>query len=248
MDADPAPEREYTIDELAAHTGVPSRTIRFYQAKGALQAPAIRGRKAFYTDAHVERLKLIGDLQDRGLRIRAIRDLVVRLDKGELQIDEWLGLEARLQERWHDEEPVLYDEAELATLLGDRRAGLAADLARLGFLERRGRSWFAPSPQQLRAALQLLDGGIDPSVTRAGVDLVRKNVGRLAEELLALYVKHAGDGFGASDSGTDLGAAFASVRPVALETVQRVFGQEMERVLGELVASGAAAKVARRRR
>src|SRR5690349_16595231 len=72
---------EYTIDQLATMTRVPSRTIRFYQSKGALQPPQIRGRVAFYGAAHVERLKLIGSLQDRGLSIRAIRDLLQQADK-----------------------------------------------------------------------------------------------------------------------------------------------------------------------
>ena len=35
----------YTIDELTAATGVPSRTIRFYQSKGTLEKPEIRGRR-----------------------------------------------------------------------------------------------------------------------------------------------------------------------------------------------------------
>jgi len=39
---------EYTIDDLAAVSRVPSRTIRFYQSKGALQSPKIKGRVAFY--------------------------------------------------------------------------------------------------------------------------------------------------------------------------------------------------------
>ena len=42
--------REFTIDELAAETQVPSRTIRFYQSKKALPAPERRGRKAVYTE------------------------------------------------------------------------------------------------------------------------------------------------------------------------------------------------------
>ena len=52
-------EATYTIDQLAAHTGVPSRTIRFYQSRGALPAPVRRGRKAYYGPTHVERLELI---------------------------------------------------------------------------------------------------------------------------------------------------------------------------------------------
>ena len=77
--------RDRTIDELSALTQVSSRTIRFYQAKGALPRPTIRGRVAFYDDTHVERLKLIAELQDRGLRIKAIKDLVQKLDRGELE-------------------------------------------------------------------------------------------------------------------------------------------------------------------
>ena len=45
-------------------------------ASGALMPPEIRGRVAYYGPAHVERLKLIAQLQDRGLRIDAIRDLL----------------------------------------------------------------------------------------------------------------------------------------------------------------------------
>ncbi|MFA9411238.1 MAG: helix-turn-helix domain-containing protein, partial [Deltaproteobacteria bacterium] len=76
-------EAKYTIDQLAAHTGVPSRTIRFYQSKGALPAPVRRGRKAYYDARHVERLGLIARLQDRGLQIRAIRNLLDQLDCGQ---------------------------------------------------------------------------------------------------------------------------------------------------------------------
>ena len=82
--------REYTIDELAAASQVPSRTIRFYQSKGALPHPQIRGRVAYYGPAHIERLKLIASLQDRGLRIDAIRELTSRIDRGELDVNEWL--------------------------------------------------------------------------------------------------------------------------------------------------------------
>ena len=76
----------YTIDELASAARVPSRTIRFYQSRGALMAPEIRGRVAFYGAPHVERLKLIAQLQDRGLRIDAIGDLLASIDRGEMDL------------------------------------------------------------------------------------------------------------------------------------------------------------------
>ena len=62
----------YTIDELAAATGVPSRTVRHYQWVGALQPPARKGRIALYREEHLQRLQLIGKLQDRGYGSPAI--------------------------------------------------------------------------------------------------------------------------------------------------------------------------------
>src|SRR5712672_1325849 len=86
---------EYTIDELAARTGIPSRTIRFYQAKGVLPGPRKRGRVAVYDDAHAQRLRVVGELQDKGLRLRAIRDIVARKDLDSEVIHKWLGVGER---------------------------------------------------------------------------------------------------------------------------------------------------------
>ena len=103
-----------TIDELTTRTGVPSRTIRFYQSAGALPPPTKVGRIGFYGPEHAERLELIGRLQDRGLRMRAIKDLVDRIDRGELVLDEWLGLGEQLQSAWVDDGPRLMSGAELS--------------------------------------------------------------------------------------------------------------------------------------
>ena len=90
----PAPAKDDATEGSASHRAEyasaswpPSlasrRTIRFYQSRGALMSPEIRGRVAYYGPAHAERLKLIAQLQDRGLRIDAIRDLLVSIDRGE---------------------------------------------------------------------------------------------------------------------------------------------------------------------
>ena len=92
-----ADQRRYTIDELAATTGVPSRTIRFYQASGALSPPRREGRIAYYDDQHVERLRLVAELQNRGLSLKAIRDLVDRMDSGDVSVSEWLGIGDELE-------------------------------------------------------------------------------------------------------------------------------------------------------
>ena len=107
------PAGAYTIDELAAQTGVPSRTIRFYQAKGALAPPIRRGRIAYYDESHAERLRLVAHMQDRGLSLRAIRDLFQRTEGGQVSVSEWLGVGEQLRAPWTDDRPRICTEEEL---------------------------------------------------------------------------------------------------------------------------------------
>ncbi|MGH7270299.1 MAG: MerR family transcriptional regulator, partial [Polyangiaceae bacterium] len=158
MSTTPEPARiEYTIDELAASAKVPSRTIRFYQSRGALMPPEIRGRVAYYGPAHIERLKLIAQLQDRGLRIEAIRDLLTSIDRGEVDLAEWLGVERQVQAPWANDQPRTLTEEELYQLAGSRRPGLLADLLRTGTIERRGDVYLVESPALLAIAMKLED-------------------------------------------------------------------------------------------
>jgi DNA-binding transcriptional MerR regulator len=62
----------WTLAGLAAESGVPARTIRFYIARGLLAAPAIAGRGAFYGQEHLERLREIRGLQAKGLSLAQI--------------------------------------------------------------------------------------------------------------------------------------------------------------------------------
>ncbi len=168
--------REYTIDELAVETGVPSRTIRFYQSKGALPSPQIRGRVAYYGAAHVERLKLIGTLQDRGLRIRAIRDLLAQADQGEVSIHEWLGLEQQLQEPWADDRPKVVSEAELQALVGPR-PGAIGELLRLRQVERHGVRYATASwPATLKKAFRRIAQLSRPDAAASGVRALLREV------------------------------------------------------------------------
>ena len=245
MPTDETPDA-HTIDELAALTRVPSRTIRFYQSKGALPAPEIRGRVAYYGAAHVERLKLIGSLQDRGLSIRAIRDLLAQADKGELALNEWLGLERQLQEPWSPEQDQsrIYTEAELNALAGEHhRPGLGADLVRLKQIERQGEVFLVRSPALLQIGLRLDASGIDLETAVGASVILRKSLARAAGELVSFFFRRVGDGFGRDVNAAELGEAYRTLRPVGLEAVRVVFGQEMERAIRKLVESGATSQL-----
>jgi DNA-binding transcriptional MerR regulator len=230
--------REYTIDELAASSQVPSRTIRFYQSKGVLPRPELRGRVAYYGPAHVDRLRLIASLQDRGLRIDAIRDLVARIDKGELDVNEWLGLEAQLQAPWANDQPRTVTEAELREITGGDRPGIVAALTRSGLIERHKDVFLLKSPALLAVAMRLDAAGVDFDIARGAETILRKHLAKAAEDLARFFFEQAREGFGRNAAGDDLTATFEALRPVGLEAVRVIFGQEVERELRRLVETG----------
>src|SRR5713226_6604810 len=72
---------EYRIEQLARTAGVAVDTIRFYQGKGLLEAPRREGRVTWYGDSHLERLRRIRELQQRGFTLTVIQ----RFLAGELE-------------------------------------------------------------------------------------------------------------------------------------------------------------------
>jgi DNA-binding transcriptional MerR regulator len=65
-----------TVTELADAVGMTPRNIRAYQSRGLLFPPAISGRVALYSGAHVARLELIASLQREGFTLAAIKRLI----------------------------------------------------------------------------------------------------------------------------------------------------------------------------
>lgn len=230
----------YTIDELASAARVPSRTIRFYQSRGALMPPQIRGRVAYYGPEHVDRLKLIAQLQDRGLRIDAIRDVLSSIDRGELDLAEWLGVEQQVQAPWANDQPRTVSEAELYELAGSRRPGLIADLVRARLVERKSDVYLVRSPALLGIAMKLEAAGIDLETASQASALVRKHLARLAEDVVELFMRRAADG---AVAARDMGNVFQSLRPLGTEAVRVIFGRAMEKELRKLYESGRMAKL-----
>ena len=55
--------------------------------------------------------------------------MLASIDRGELDLAEWLGVEQQVQAPWANDQPRTLTEAELYELAGTRRPGLIADLA-----------------------------------------------------------------------------------------------------------------------
>jgi DNA-binding transcriptional MerR regulator len=69
-------DRSFDIDELAALTTTPVRTIRFYIQEGLVPRPDGAGRGARYGAAHLETLLAIRRWQEQGLALGRIRQIL----------------------------------------------------------------------------------------------------------------------------------------------------------------------------
>jgi DNA-binding transcriptional MerR regulator len=226
----------YTVDELSAHTGVPSRTIRFYQTEDILPAPLRRGRIALYGDEHVERLRLVSMLQSRGLRLTAIRDALRRALPGAVSMHEWLGLDAILRAPWTDDQPRTVTATALQRILANHGSITADALRRAGLLRDSPDGSIAlPSPALLSITLQLDSAGIDLDTAVAAATIVRDRLAPAAAELVGHFAERVGRGFGRHATPRDLGRAFDVLRPLSVEAVRIIFGQEIQRALHNLL-------------
>ena len=232
----------YTIDELAHASGLPTRTVRHYQSVGALQSPERRGRIALYREDHLLRLRLIAQLQDRGLRLKAIPDALRHAQRSRMSLEEWLGVGEELRAPWSPETQVLLTEAELRKRLGNGQPGLIAALVRARLVQHQGEglppAYLVPSPSLLDIALKLRGAGVDIETGSEAAALVRKRMRRAASDLVKHFSRRTGKGFARSALPRDVGESLSALRSLGAEAVRLVFAQEMARALRAAIEKG----------
>ena len=149
----------YRVDALASRAGVSVDTIRFYQAKGLLDAPQREGRVAYYSDRHLETLVRIRDLKDKGFTLASIR----RLLAGDLDPADEALVAALVAPPDADEAPERLTLDELASRTGVSPALLVA-IEREGLLipeiNDGSASYTASDAAIVEAGLRLLEAGI----------------------------------------------------------------------------------------
>lgn len=183
--------KEYSIDELARIAGTTVRNVRAYQDRGVLPPPERRGRKGIYTDVHLELLKVIGHLLDRGYTLSNIGELLQAVEKGH-DLQQLMGLEAAIASPWTGEIPKYYTVAELSKLFGIKitltNLGVLDRAVKLGILEREGTRFRAESPRLLHVASELTKLGIPLEDLLEILRMMRGNVQRVADELIKRIV------------------------------------------------------------
>jgi DNA-binding transcriptional MerR regulator len=231
-------ELDLTVDELAERSGTTVRTIRYYQSEGLLPAPERRGREARYGAAHLERLLLIAGLQERGLRLNAIADLLHHSPDDTTTAD-WLGLGETLSRPWSEDRPALLSEAELVERLDGTPEGTADELVRTGVVERRSDTspivYFVASPGMLEVAVALVRLGVGLDVGARLRDLLQQRLRAMAVELVAQFTEEVSIHALADGGPGSLANLLDQLRPLTRRTVDLLFAHEMERAQRELV-------------
>ena len=156
---DPGAPAEMTIDELARASGMTVRNIRAHQANALLPPPVVRRRTGFYGQDHLDRVRLIVDLQTEGMHLKAVKRLLDATPAG--AAGEALRLRRSVLEPWEEEEPTVITADELAERFGGADLAVLARAERLGLLVHLGEGRYeVPSPSLLAVAEELLAMGL----------------------------------------------------------------------------------------
>lgn len=222
---------DYRIDDLAREAGTTVRNVRVYQERGLLPAPRRSGRVAIYNDAHLARLKLIGELLDRGYTFNHIAQFIDAWQEGR-DLGDVLGLEEALAGPWSDEAAGYFTADELVAMFGDQVTDKSIVRAiRLGVIVPDGDRFRAPSPRLLRAGAELVAAGIPLSAVLDLAAGLGRDIDRVAKRLVETINAHIETPDYSADTAqlADFAALVRRLRPLAEMTIDALLAQAMER-------------------
>ncbi|TMR41098.1 MerR family transcriptional regulator [Actinomadura geliboluensis] len=221
--------REYRIGELAAAAGVPVRTLRYYQERKLLPPPRREGRIGLYSEDHLARLRMIGNLLERGHTLEGIRELLSAWEQGR-DIGTVLGVEKAVTTPWSNEVPVTMTLAELAALFPGEAVGPDAveRAVALGHIEVDGDRVTHWSRRQLDATVALVRAGVPLDAVLSVAKELQRSMDDLAGMFVGLIAAHVVKNVGDQDLG-ELTETLAQLRPGAQVSVEAGFARAMDR-------------------
>ncbi|MFV2197671.1 MerR family transcriptional regulator [Nocardiopsis sp. LOL_012] len=233
---------EYRIDELARRADTTVRNVRVYQDRGLLAPPRRRGRVGIYSEAHLARLRLIGQLLRRGYTFANIGEMFRVWERGG-DLSDILGFESAIGDAWSDE---IADYVTLADLRGMFGTGVTPRTIKravdLGVLERDGLRFRVPSPRLLSAGAELVAMGISVDAVLDIAENLRDKVGHVAEHMVRLVAEHILERYApqtlvrsGSEEVTEIAGVIRRVRPLAQQAVDAVLAQAMAENINDVM-------------
>ncbi|HEV1996579.1 MAG TPA: MerR family transcriptional regulator [Candidatus Dormibacteraeota bacterium] len=224
---------EYTIDHLAQASGVTVRNIRAHQSRALLPPPAVRGRTGFYTAEHLDRLRLIAEMQADGFNLNSIKRILENLPEG--SAGQVLGFEHALRQPWADERAEVVTVDSIAGMGG---AGgddaLLKKAIKLGLIVPLGEDRFeVPSPTLLAVGPELESLGVDLATRLAVLEKIQKHTEGVSQAFIDLFLEHIWKPFHEAGRPDEewprVHDALQRLRPIATQVLLAAFGQSMSR-------------------
>src|SRR3954470_12028639 len=229
-DGDGESANELTIDDLAREMGLSVRNVRSHQARGLLPPPEVRGRIGYYGPEHVNRLRLILELQAEGMKLDGIKRLLRASES-----DGLLRVKQAADSMADSESPEVVSAEELAERLhvaGEEGAKLVAKAIKLDLLIPLGEGLFeVPSPALLSVAEDLVAQGISVRAALRLVEDLRRHSRAVSQRFVKLFIDEVWRPFVDAGMPEEQWSAIAdsmeAARPLAAEAVLAVFRQTL---------------------
>ncbi len=225
---------EYTIDELAREAGTTVRSLRVYHERGVLPPPQVKGRTGFYSPDHLNRVRTISRLLDRGIKLNGIKELLNAWDRGD-DLGDILG------EPGPGVSEVSSGETIAATELEQRFREVPNGLARvvtLGLYEPIDATTYrAADPVLLRAADQLAAAGVPEAEVVTEFERLAGECDRIARRFTDLFQRTVWTTYRNSEAAAAdlarMAAGVEAVRTVPAQTASELIGRFAARYLDQ---------------
>ncbi|MCF2532599.1 MerR family transcriptional regulator [Yinghuangia soli] len=228
---------DYRIEDLAREGGTTVRNVRAYQDRGLLPRPRRAGRVSLYDGGHLARLRLIGQLLERGYSLVSIKELLDAWDNGR-SLGGVLGLVAEVTGPWSDEEPGRMTRAELTAMFGGLSDPVViAGAVQFGLLEPEDDSltvFRVPSPRELAVCAELHAAGVPVHAVLDHLRALRADMERVAGSFMQLtetylwqhYLKDSS----LEDEAPEMAELIRRLRPLAQRAVDSELARAMRRL------------------
>ena len=247
MDVPEVSEQGVTLDELARLSGMTARNVRAHQERGLLPPPQVRGRVGWYSQDHLDRLRMIAELQAEGLSLAAVQRTMADVPPG--RAGQALAVRRSLLDGWDEEQPEVFGLDELREWFADDLDQILDRAAGLGLVVRLedGVEVLAPS---LLAALRDVAG---LGVPAAALLDVQERLARATDEIASMFADfvlqnlYRPEGDAPAHDLVELGELVEAMRPLAVRATVTNLGRSLSRQVERTLAETVEPKRRRRR-
>ncbi|MFC9897802.1 MerR family transcriptional regulator [Nocardia sp. NPDC127579] len=219
----------YTIDELAREAGTTVRSVRVYHERGVLPPPQVKGRTGYYGPDHLNRVRTISRLLERGIKLNGIKELLGAWDRGE-DLGDVLGVAE--PDATRPAEPIAEETipaTELAQRYRDVPNGLARVVAAGLYQPVDAATYRVADPRLVHTAERLAALGSSGDELLGELERLQADSERIARRYVELFRRTAWQSFQQSERADRDVAEFAERMAAARTAPGQVIAELVDR-------------------